>query len=840
MGIHAYPNLKSLPERVDLAVIATPAATVPDLIGECVETGVRGVIIISAGFREAGAAGAELERRILEQSGPAKLRIIGPNCLGVMNPLTGLNATFAGAIARPGNVAFLSQSGALCTAILDWSLREQVGFSAFVSIGSMLDVSWGDLIDHLGDDPHTHSILMYMESIGDARRFLSAAREVALTKPIIVIKPGRTAAAAKAAASHTGAMAGSDDVLDSAFRRAGVLRVDTVDELFGMASLLAKQPRPANKRLTILTNAGGPGVIATDELLIGGGSLAPVPENIKRDFDAFLPMHWSRGNPIDVLGDADPERYAKAVEIAAKNPESDGLLVILTPQDMTDPTATAERLRPYAKSGGKPVLACWMGGASVLAGIDILHRAEIPSFSFPDAAVRAFNYMWRYAEALRLLYESPSLEDPESGAAVNRQAATATIENARRAGRTLLTEAESKALLAAYGVPTVPTYVATTAEEAVQRADAIGYPVAVKLHSFTITHKTDVGGVRLNLPDATAVRAAFDAMQSALCDRGGFDGVTVQPMIKVDGYELILGCSPDPQFGPVLLFGSGGQLVEVFRDRSLALPPLTAPLARRLMERTKIYTALCGVRGRKSVDMPALERLLVRFSQMIVEQPLILECDVNPLLASEDGLLALDARVVLHDPSAASEALPKSAIRPYPVHLVSPWKLKSGAGCLIRPIRPEDEGLLVRFHETLSERSVQLRYFHPMKYSRRVAHERLIRVCFLDYDREIALVCEITDASGRKEIVGVGRLSKLREWNAGEFALVVADHWQGQGLGTELLRRLIAFAREEGLGAIVADVLPENSEMQTICRRLGFDVRQNIGDPAVRVEMRLT
>ncbi len=607
LGIKAYPRLADLPDKVDLIVVSTPADTVPDVIGEAVSLGIPGAIIISAGFKEHGEHGQELERQISDII-RGKMRVIGPNCLGVMNPIKGLNATFAHSIARPGTVAFLSQSGALCTAVLDWSLRENVGFSAFVSTGSMLDVNWGDLIDYFGNDPRTNSIVIYMESVGDARSFLSSAREVSLNKPVIVIKAGRTAAAAKAAASHTGALTGSDEVLDAAFRRSGVLRVNSIADIFFMSDVLAKQPRPRGKRLAIVTNAGGPGVLATDALVAGGGELAELSADSMKAFDAILPPQWSHNNPVDILGDAEPERYAKSLEIAANDPGIDGMLVILTPQDMTNPTQIAEKLKPYAKGLGKPVLASWMGGAEVAAGDQILNQAGIPTFQFPDSAVRAFNYMWRYAYNLKGLYETPALQHQADGS-LQRETAAQIIQTVRESGRTLLTEFESKQLLASYGIPVVETRLALTEQEAVTAAAEIGYPVVVKLNSQTITHKTDVGGVMLNLHDAEAVSRAFKLIQLFVTERSGaehFQGVTVQPMVKLGGYELIVGSTLDSQFGPVMLFGTGGQLVEVFRDRALALPPLNSTLARRLMEQTKVFTALKGVRGRPPVDIAAL------------------------------------------------------------------------------------------------------------------------------------------------------------------------------------------------------------------------------------------
>lgn len=655
LGRPAYSRLSDVPEEVDLAVIVTPAPTVPAVIRDCVAARVPAAVILSAGFREAGPEGAARERDILAAARDGGLRIIGPNCLGVMSPHGKCNATFAADIARPGSVAFISQSGALCTAILDWSFRENVGFSGFVSVGSMLDVGWADLIRHFGDDPRTRSIVCYMESVGDGPAFLAAARAVTPHKPIIVIKVGRTAAAARAAASHTGALTGSDDVLDAVFRRAGVLRVNTIDELFAMAEVLAKQPRPRGPRLAIVTNAGGPGALSTDMLIRSGGQLAEISPESRAAFEAVLPAHWSHGNPVDILGDADAERYARTVEILARDPQNDGLLVILTPQKMTECTGTAERLRAVARPAEKPLLASWMGDRQVAQGETVLNQGGIPTYRDPDQAARSFALMWRYTDSLRLLREPIDYAtDPSSPRVV---AAGALLRGVRESGRTLLTEPESKELLAAYGIPVVETRAAATADEAVAGAEKMGFPVVLKILSETITHKSDVGGVQLDLRDAAAVRQAWRSIRDAVTERAGradFLGCTVQPMVSSEGCELILGSSRDPQFGPVLLFGAGGRWVEFFRDRALALAPLTAALARRLMEQTKIYGALLGRRGQKPVDLAALEQLLIRFSHLVLEQPAIKEIDINPLLASAEGMVALDARVLLQ---AADEAV---------------------------------------------------------------------------------------------------------------------------------------------------------------------------------------
>lgn len=842
-GTQAWPDVKAIPHPVDLAVIATPAETVPGIIRQCTECGIPAAVIISAGFKETGPDGARLEEEVLAEARRGSMRILGPNCLGLMMPHAGLNASFSATPARPGNVAFLSQSGALCTAVLDWSLREQVGFSGFVSLGSMLDVGWGDIISYFGDDPHTTSIVCYMESAGDARRFLSAAREVALTKTLIALKVGRTGAAAQAAASHTGSLTGSDAVLDAAFHRAGVLRVNTLEELFDMAEVLAKQPPPRGPRLAIVTNAGGPGALATDMLVAGGGKLAELSPECLARLDEVLPTHWSRGNPIDVLGDADVGRYEAAVEAACQESSADGVCVILTPQSMTDASAIAERVVHVTRKAGKPILASWMGGAAVQEGRDILNAAGIPTYDFPDTAARAFALMWRYGENLRALYETPvrmpwtALEEDSS----TKARATTLIREVQQDNRTLLTETESKEVLAAYGIPVVETHVATTPDHAVHLAEAIGYPVAIKLHSRTITHKSGIGGVRLDVCHSAGVRLAWLEIEQAVQKAAGpnhFQGVSVQPMVRRSGCELILGSSVDPQFGPVLLFGAGGIFVETLHDRALGLPPLTATLARRLVEQTRVYDTLKGARGRPSLDLARLDQILVRFSQLIVGQPRIAEIDINPLVVSPEGILALDARILLHPSEIPDEKLPVPAIRPYPARYIRGCPLRDGTTATIRPITPEDEPAMARFHQTLSERTVYQRYLMQMRLDQRVAHERLSRLCFIDYDCEMAFVVERqAPEGGPPEILGVGRLSKLHGLNEGEFAILISDPWQGQGLGTRLLNLLVQVGRDEGLDRITATMLPLNSAMQSVARRAGFKVHCDIHTAECRAEM---
>lgn len=834
LGMSTYKRIQDIPQPLDLAVVMTPAQTVPQIISDCVDTEVKSAVVISAGFREQGPAGVVLEDEIQQHLRRGSLRLLGPNCMGFMNASVGLNATFAKTISNKGSVAFLSQSGALQTAILDWSEKEHVGFSAIVSTGSMLDIGWGDLIYHFGDDPHTKSILVYMESVGDARSFLSAAREIALAKPIIVIKTGRSEAASRAAASHTGALTGSDEVLEAAFRRCGVLRVQNIADLFYMAEVLSKQPRPRGPHLSIVTNAGGPGVLATDALMATAGELTVLSPDTIHALDDFLSPNWSRSNPVDVLADADADRYVKAIEIVSKDPNSDGLLAIIAPQGGADPTQVAAHLAEYAHSTTKPVIASWMGGNSVAEGTAILNTAGIPTFSYPDTAARAFTYMWRYTYNLRGLYETPALVEGPDFSDAARHKAEDIVNVIRHSRRTMLNEFESKQVLSAYGIPVVETRIAENEDDAVFSANNIGYPVVLKLLSNTIAHKTDVDGVRLRLQDANEVRTAFRAIRASVAEKAGaehFAGVTVQPMLRRDGYELILGSSIDAQFGPVILFGSGGVMVEVYRDHALALPPLNTTLAQRMMEQTRIFSALKGVRGRKPVNLPALEQILVRFSQLVLEQPWIKEIDINPLLATSEQFVALDARIVVHDASAKPEELPHPSIRPYPSQYIHQWQLKDGTPVTIRPIRPEDEPLMVRFHTTLSERSVYLRYFCSLSLSTRVEHERLVRICFASYDRGFALVAERRHPeTGHPELLGVGRFSAMTALEA-EAAVLVSDQWHGRGLGTELLASVARVARAEKFKTLMGEILRDNLATQAIFRKAGFRL-QSMDDPS--------
>lgn len=655
LGIQAYPSIHAVPEPVDMALIVTHAAVTPDVVADCAAAGVGGAVIISAGFRETGPGGAALEREI--DARRRGMRVIGPNCLGIIVPHWKLNAAFALGNAQAGNIAFLSQSGALCSAILDWSQTAHVGFSAFVSMGTMLDAGWCDLIEYFGNDPHTRSIVCYMESVGDGRALLKAARNLSRTKPIIILKVGRTRAGSMAAASHTGALTESEAVVDAAFRQAGILRVDTIEDLFHMAEIFSTQPVPAGPRLAILTNAGGPAALAADALVLAEGTPARLSERLVETLDRLLPEHSSGANPIDLLGTAPPELYGQTAILVTQDPGVDGLLVTLTPQTMTNPEATASAIIAATKGVPKPVLASWMGGASVATARGMLRAAGIPTFDYPDAAARAFGFMWQRSRRLRNIVETPqtpilSLED-----VAQRGEARSLLDDAAAAGHRLLTEVESKRVLGSYGLPVVDTRTASSEEEAVARAQEIGFPVVVKLLSRTITHKASAGGVFLDLRNPDEVHKAWRSLHGAFATKGlaqGFFGVSVQPMVSRVAAELIVGSSVDPHFGPVLLFGAGGSHVETVDDHALALAPVNARLARSLVSRTRISRLLVSLVKSGILRMDDLADVIVRVGELVTEQSRIVELDVNPLVVSSTGLAVVDARIVIRTERSAS------------------------------------------------------------------------------------------------------------------------------------------------------------------------------------------
>lgn len=842
LGLPAYPDIASIPEPVDLAMVLIPAPGVPAVVENCANAGVKGAIVISAGFQETGPPGQAREeelRRIVRDTG---IRVIGPNSLGVMNPTLGLNAAYGPRVAMNGSVGFVSQSGALCAAVLDWSFQNNVGFSAFVSFGSMIDVDWEDLIYYLGNDRNTKSIVIYMQSLGQVRPFLSAAREVTLHKPIIVLKPGQTEqgeSAAQATAYYSGADQGSDALLSAAFRRSGVLRVGEVEQLFSLAEALGKQPRPRGPRLAIVSNAAGPGILATDALVGGGGELAPLGADSLRELDALLPPYWSHGNPVDIVADADPERYARAVEIVLNDPDTDGVLVALAPQVRTDPTGTAGALAALKRPRNKPVLASFMGGDAVEEGVGLLNRHNIPAFPYPDAAAEVFNAMWQYTYNLRGLYETPSADaDPDAVASEVREPARIELQQNLEAftgkGCTELPQTEAKAVLGAYGITLMETRVAADEHEAAAHARDMGFPVVLRRRTAAQPGHPDPGGVLLNLPDEDAVRQAFRALRAfeeSTHPGMAFTGIAVQPVVPRHGYEILAGSHIDPQFGPALHFGAGGPWGQVFGERALGLPPLNSTLARRMMEQTRIYQAMQAGRGGGKIDLAKLELLLVRFSRLVVEQPRIAGVRLNPLLVAPDRMVALDARVILHPADADLDRLPPLAIRPYPGEYASRRTMKDGRALIIHPIRPEDETMMAHFHTTLSKDTVYFRYFRQLTLDERVRHERLSEICFIDYDRAMALVAvQPATETQERRILGISRMVKLHGTGDADFAILIGDAVQGVGLGTALMQHLVFVARAEGVRRLVGAIHPENRPMLRLCGKLGFTLSKPAGD----------
>lgn len=833
LGLQAFSSIGQVGSPVDLAVIAVPIQGVPAVMRECGEAGVPGVIIISAGGKEVGDEGARIEDEIRAEAERWSIRYLGPNCMGILCPPNRLNASFAAHSAEPGSLALLSQSGAICSAILDLAASEKIGFSHFVSIGSMADLDFADMIDYLGNDPRARSIIVYMENMTRHRKFMSAARSVSRVKPIIVVKSGRSEAAAKAAASHTGAMAGRDEAYNAAFRRAGMIRVDTISQLFSCAEALGKMKRPAGGKLAIVTNAGGPGVMAVDAF--SKWREEPVvlsPETLQK-LDAFLPSFWSRSNPIDILGDAPPERYVQAVRVCLEAPELSGLIVILSPQAMTDPTGVAQALAAEIQTRPKPFMAVWMGARDVAEGVRILNEARIPTFATPEEAVDTFMQMFSYSRNLELLQETPP-SFPHDIRVNKRQARTFIDECLKRQAGTL-PEIESKAILSAYGIPVNRTVSAASASAAVEAARAIGFPVVMKIYSPDITHKSDVDGVRVHLKTEQEVAATFDeitARARSLRPDARIAGVTVQTQVKKPEIELLIGSKRDPHFGPLILFGMGGVLTEVLKDSAVDLPPLNLLLARRLMERTRVNRLLQGYRNIPAADLDQVAEFLVRISQLVTDFPEIVELDLNPVVISEGRPIAIDARIVI-EPSEIT-APRHLIISPYPNQYESDWLLKDGTPVLIRPMKPEDESLVADLLDNCSDQTLYFRYFRVIKSW---PHEALIRFTQNDYDREIGLAA-IGQPPGPAVMMGVGRLVMTPERDGAEFAVIVADPWQGKGLGPKLIVRVIEIARESGVKVLSAEILTENQPMLDLVRKLGFTV-DKCEEGTCRVEMNL-
>ncbi|MEQ9409488.1 MAG: GNAT family N-acetyltransferase [Fuerstiella sp.] len=858
-GIPAYADIASLPHCPDLAIVCTPAQSVPEIVRECGRAGVGGMIILSAGFRETGAEGADLQDQILAAKQEYDLRIIGPNCLGIIAPHRSLNASFAASMPAAGRVALISQSGALCTSILDWAKKENIGFSHFVSVGNMLDVGVADLIDYFAIDPQTESIILYVESITGARAFLSAARAFTRTKPIVAYKSGRFEQSAKAAASHTGAMAGADDVYDAAFRRAGIERTFEIDELFDTAELLARHAPPRGPRLAIITNAGGPGVIATDALIARHGVLAELSSEVISQLGACLPACWSGGNPVDILGDATAGRFTDALRPVLSDDHVDAVLVILTPQAMTDPEGIAKAVGEVAKNSRKPVIATWMGGASVESGIEILQAAGVASYPSPEHAVRAFMHLVSYGRNHELLYETPQevpVDLPTETVGADGSSVSSSpglwqpprvglvsrfLRHRSFRGQVLLSEQDSKSILSRYGIPTTQTLTATSARMAVRQAGELGYPVVLKVLSPDITHKTDVGGVLLNLRHDEDVRRGYEEIvgnAKRLVPAAQVTGVTVQPMFDRDhGVELILGAKQDATFGAVILVGTGGTAAECFGDRALGLPPLNERLAYRMLESLRSWPLLEGYRGRPGVNLQQLIRTLIHFSYLVAESPEIQEFDINPLVVTPDEVMALDARAVVDHDAAERSVRPYEhlAIRPYPEQYVRPSRLKDGRPILLRPIRPEDEPMWRAMADACSDDSIRSRFRFLL---RRATHALAARFCFIDYDREMAIVAEIKE-HGERKIIGVGRLVAEPDHETAEFAALVADPWQECGLGSILTNYCAGIAFSWGLKRIVAETDWDNRRMLATFRRHGFEETKRT-DGIVHVERVLT
>jgi acetyltransferase len=831
-GVPCYASMGRLPQPVDLAVIATPARTVPEVIDQCGRSGVRAAVVITAGFSEAGAEGQALERAVLDNARRHRVRLVGPNCLGIMRPEIGLNATFARGTALAGSLGLVSQSGAVCAAMLDWAAPNRVGFSSVVSLGGSTDIDFGEIIDYLATDARTEHILLYIEGIRDARRFLSSLRAAARVKPVIVMKVGRHPAGSRAAVSHTGAIVGADDVFDAAVRRAGVVRVSSIGQLVAAAQALAARVRPQGSRLAVITNGGGPGVMAADRAADFGLALAELSAATVEELRRVLPSNWSHGNPVDLIGDAGAGRYRAAVAACLADEGVDGVLAILTPQAMTDAEEIARVVAETARGTAKPLIACWMGEASVLAARKLLQEAGIPVFRTPDPAVEMFAHLAAFYRNQRLLLQTPGPLAHQ--AAPDRRGAVVVIESVLAQGRKLLSETESKAVLAAFHIPIARTVLAHSANEARLMAREIGFPVAMKIDSPDITHKSDVGGVRLNVANAEAVTSVYREMLAAVRERAPsarLAGVTVEPMIaRPHGRELMIGVTRDSVFGPAITFGAGGTAVEIQRDRAVALPPLNAFLAADMIRSTRVCRLLGAFRNLPPADMQALEAVLLRVSEMVCELAWIDELDVNPLIVDEDGAVAVDARIVVRDLPPMRNRYVHMAIHPYPADLTSVLRLADGSSVTLRAIRPEDAEMEQEFVRNLSQNS---RYFRFMNTVRELTPAMLIRFTQIDYDREMAFVA-VHEEGGRKIEIGVARYVTNPDAVTCEFALVVADAWQCKGLGRRMLERLIEVARWRKLRTMEGHILAGNQPMLALCKKLGFGISDHPEDSATK------
>ncbi|HPE62338.1 MAG TPA: bifunctional acetate--CoA ligase family protein/GNAT family N-acetyltransferase [Thiolinea sp.] len=839
-SLTCYPALSALPEPAELVVITTPAATVIGIVNECGELGCRHVIVMSGGFGDAGASGRQLEQRLQQAVHRHGIHLLGPDCMGVMRPRAGLNATFSRNQSRDGGLALISQSGAICTSILDWAETRKLGFSSVVTLGDAADVDFGDVLDSLALDRHTKSILLYVEGIRNARSFMSGLRSASRMKPVIVLKAGRHAEGARAASTHTGAIVGSFDAFDAALQRAGVVRVDSITQLFTAAEILSSGIHVRQNRLLIITNAGGPGVMATDRAVELGLSLSPLGAEVQRALGQVLPFAWSHGNPVDILGDATPERYEQVLDICLREDNMDAVLVMLTPQAMTDPTGVAETLVGVRQRIKKPILACWMGGTQVAPAREILSAAGIPCFSAPEQAVEAFSYLACFHSNQKLLMQVPPVRD-EAEPEPDIRGARLIIESVLGEGRRTLSTIESRAILAAFGIPSTPAILVRSPTEALVAAESLGYPVVMKISSPDVVHKSDVNGVRMNINSANTVRSVYQE----LVDRVGqalpgarIEGVTVESMDRgTHVRELMIGVVRDPVFGPVISFGAGGTAVEIMRDHAVVLPPLNEYMIRKTIDRTRIADMLKAFRQMPEADGRALEQVMQRVSVLVCELPEVVEMDINPLLADDKGVRAVDARFVVGYADREIRPYGHMAIHPYPSDLVRRHQLVDGTDIVIRPLRPEDAAMEQQFVRNLSGES---RYMRFMQSLRELTPDMLVRLTQIDYDREMAFIALVRhgDPAGGDLEIGVSRIATLPDGQGCEFALVVGDAWRNRGLGGLLMQVIIDLARSKGLHYITGDVLAENSPMINLMRRLGFEVEHSRLEPGVVVVTR--
>jgi acetyltransferase len=827
-----YPDVASLPYAVDLGIICTPAEAVPGIVGALGKLGARAALIISAGFGEGrDVRGAQLQKALTEAIGSSRLRIMGPNCLGLLVPGIGLNASFAHRMAKGGALAFVAQSGAIVTSVLDWADARGIGFSHLISLGDMIDVDFDDTLDYLANDAGTRAILLYIESIKDARRFMSAARAASRMKPVILVKAGRHAEGARAVESHTGALAGADAVYDAAFERAGVLRVRSLEELFDAVETLALAKPPRGDRLAILTNGGGIGILATDALIDQGGRLAHLSEETISALSRVLPLTWSHANPVDIIGDATGKRYADALTLLTRDPGVDGILVLNCPTAVTSSDEAAAAVVACELGPQRhPLLTSWVGETAAQGARNLFAERRIPTYDTPEQAVRAFMYLVRYRRSQDLLMETPPSVPVDFQPDTER--ARGIVAGAVAQGGRWLTEYEAKQLMSAYGIPVVATHRAESPEQAAEQAALIGGAVALKILSPDITHKSDVGGVVLDLEGPAAVLDAAKSMRERLgrtYPQARFEGFTVQPVVRRPGaYELIVGMSTDPQFGPVILAGQGGIAVEVLDDKALGLPPLNMRLAGELLARTRIYRLLKGFRGQPAANLEAIALTLVRLSQLVVDLAEICELDINPLLADQFGVMALDARVRVE--ATDKFGADRLAIRPYPRELEELVPLGDGRILLLRPIRPEDEPSLQAAFAKLTPEEVRLRFFVPMKT---LSHVTAARFTQIDYDREMALILTDAGIAGRTQIYGVVRIIADPDNETAEYAVIVRHDMTGMGLGVFLMRRILDYAQRRGIREIQGDVLQENRTMLKLCEVLGFERRRSADDPEI-------